>query len=139
MGMYTEIVVKINIVRKQIGSNNFNILDYMFNPNTSCTLEDIIIPDDVFFKCSRWEDVGSMNSFYHHPNRVSDWYSPQFGTEDNVYIFARNDLKNYGSEIEKFFSWLNTLDLGYENDFIGYSLYEEDDIPVIYNKGIKND
>jgi len=140
MGMYTEVVVKINFTRKRVGSNNFNILDYMFNPGTRLMTDDykpadaIELPDHAFFKCARWDSVGSMSSFYHHPERVNSWTTQEWNGPDDVYLFARNDLKNYDSEIEKFFNWLNTLDLMCPNEFLGYSLYEEDDTPIIYNK-----
>lgn len=139
MGMHTEVVVKINFARKQIGDNNFNILDYMFNQNTKLMTDDykpsdkITIPEHPFFKCQRWDCIGNMSSFYHHPDRVSSWVTTH-GNEDSIYLFARNDLKNYDDEIDKFFDWLNTLDFMYSGEFIGYSLYEEDSTPTIYNK-----
>ena len=138
MGMYTEVVLKINFTRRQIGDNNFKILDYMFNENTKLMTDDykpsteITIPDHPFFQCSRWDSVGNMSSYYHHPERISSWVTDASG--DDVYLFARNDLKNYDNEIDKFFDWLNTLNCMYEGDFIGYSIYEEDSMPKIYNK-----
>ena len=139
MGMYTEIVVKIDFTRKKIGSKNFDILDYMFNPDTELMDDNyepigLEIPEHEFFKCHRWDCVGNMNSFYHHPDRVNSWAITN-GNADSIYLFARNDLKNYDSEIEKFFDWLNTLDFGYSGDFVGYSLYEEDRTPTIHYKG----
>ena len=135
MGMYTEVVVKIYIDKKRIGENNYNILDYMFNPNTKLITDDYKPVEHEFFKCSRWDSVGNMSSFYHHPNRVSDWYIPPYNeNDDEVYIFARNDLKDYDGEIDKFFDWINTLDIMYTDEFIGYSLYEEDNEPTIYKK-----
>ena len=74
-----------------------------------------------------------MCSFYHHPASVNSWVKAN-GREDDIHLFARNDLKNYDDEIEKFFDWLNTLNFGCEGDFIGYSLYEEENTPTIYNK-----
>lgn len=140
MGMYTEVVVKIDFTREQIGSNNFDILDYMFNPQTTLITENykpnssIVIPDHEFFKCHRWDSIGNSNSFYHHPNRVNSWYFPDYEDGNSIYLFARNDLKNYDGEVEKFFDWLNTLPIMHKGDFIGYSLYEELDTPTIYNK-----
>lgn len=139
MGMYTEIVVKINFAREKIGSNNFDILDYMFNPNTKLMTDNykpvssITLPDHEFFKCHRWDSVGRGSSFYHHPDRVNSWL-PGHWDVDDVYLFARNDLKDYDSEIEKFFNWLNTLNCEHQGKFIGYSLYEEDSTPTIYRK-----
>ena len=131
--MYTEIVIKIDFDRKTIGSDNFDILEYMFKRDSNLEVEDLTLPEHEFFKCNRWDSVGNMCSFYHHPNSISDWYVPHYQADkDSVYLFARNDLKNYDSEIEKFFDWLNTLNLMYEDDYIGYSLYEENNAPTIY-------
>ena len=137
MGMYTEVVVKINFNRKEIGDKAFNILEYMFNRYTELELENLELPDHPFFKCLRWDCIGNMSSFYHHPNSISDWYIPHYNLpmedETNVYIFARNDLKNYDGEIDKFFDWIQQYNVAYTDEFIGYSLYEEDDTPKIYN------
>jgi len=139
MGMYTEIVVKLNFTRKQVGDNNFNILDYMFNPDTNLMTNDhkplgsIEIPNHEFFRCQRWDCVGNMSSFYHHPERVNSWIADR-DNKDDVYLFARNDLKNYDGEIQKFFDWINTLNISYDGDFIGYSIYEEEKTPTIYNQ-----
>lgn len=135
MGMYTEIVVKICINKSRIGIDNYNILKYMFNENTNIEIEDLVLPEHPFFKCSRWDYIGISSSFYHHPNEVNDWFIPSFAkTDDEVYIFSRSDLKNYSNEIENFFDWVNTLDIMHPNDFIGYSLYEEDNTPTVYLK-----
>lgn len=143
MGMYTEVVVKIQIRKNKIGEQAFNILEAMFYKNSDVWCYEIEnLPDHEFFKCARWSSVGSCSSFYHHPNTISDWYYPKYeklGDDTTIYIFNRSDLKNYDNEIQKFFDWLNTLNLdNCEGDFIGYSLYKEDNDPVIYKyKGIK--
>lgn len=135
MGMYTEIVVKLQF-DKEVGNDNYKILSYLFNPLDVNEKEDLIIPEHDFFKCSRWESIGHCSSFYHHPNNVSDWYVLSFRIEDvSTYAFSRSDLKNYDNEIEKFFDWYSTLNTNEcIGDFIGYSLYEEDNTPTIYNK-----
>jgi len=138
MGMYTEIVVKITINKTKIGEQAFSILEALFNPNTDVVIKDITnLPSHEFFNCDRWVQIGNSHSFYHHPNAVADWYYPSYeilNDYTDIHIFNRSDLKNYDNEIEKFFDWINTLNIGYDGDFIGYSLYEEDDTPTIYNR-----
>jgi len=136
MGMYTEIVVKIEINKVNVGEQAFSILEAMFNPNSCIDLDELELPNHSFFRCDRWQLIGNSSSFYHHPHVVGDWYYPRYETLSNdtdIYIFSRSDLKNYNSEIEQFFDWLDCLMLNNSNgDFIGYSLYEEETTPTIF-------
>lgn len=137
MGMYTEIVVRFNFIPSEIEDNEYKILDFMFNPNSDLDESDFgSLPSHDFFKCSRWASIGSCSSFYHHPNAVKDWYKPEYEIKNpnsSRYVFNRSDLKNYDNEIGLFFDWLDSLGLFYEGEFMGYSLYEEDNTPTIYN------
>lgn len=137
MGMYTEIIVRFSFKPSELKDVEYKILDYMFNPNSSLDKSDIdTLPSHNFFKCSRWDSIGSCSSFYHHPNAVKDWYIPEYYKQipdTEVYVFNRSDLKNYSNEIHLFFEWLDSLGLFHEGEFMGYSLYEEDNTPKVYN------
>lgn len=137
MGMYTEVVFRAEINEEELGKDIFDIFDYMFNPDTNVERYDLILPKHEFFKCQRWDSVGNMSSFYHHPNRVVDWYIPYYNNMDkkypDVHIFSRNDLKDYDEEIREFFDWVDSLGIFREGEYMGYSLYEEDNTPTIYN------
>jgi hypothetical protein len=135
MGMYTEVVFRATINRSKMNTDDFAILSYLFNPSDDKRREDLTLPEHEFFKCQRWFSIGRSSSFHHHPNVIKDWYQPSHqNTEaDNVYIFSRSDLKDYDGEIDLFFDWIDTLGLFYKDEFMGYSLYEEDDTPTIFN------
>lgn len=57
--------------------------------------------------------------FYH--DRLYNHYNVEF----------RSSLKNYDREIESFFAWVAPHCVT-TNDFIGYSLYEEDRYPTLF-------
>ena len=129
MGMYTEVVVKINFNKDEIGVDNLKILEYLFNNNNDSTIDESKLPNHLFFQTPRWKSIGNSCSFYHHPRVINDWYE----FNNSIYIFSRSDLKNYDNEIELFFDWLNTLTLTVsDNEYIGYSQYEDDLTPKIY-------
>ena len=139
MGMYTEVIFRGTISKSKVGNDIFDIFDYMFNPNSRVDINSLKLPDHEFFKCQRWSSIGNMSSFYHHPNRVVDWYIPYYNLpiENNtdVYIFSRNDLKNYNGEIDKFFDWVQTLGIFHDGEYMGQSMYEEYNTPKIYIQG----
>jgi hypothetical protein len=128
MGMYTEILVKIDFNKVNINKNNLDILKYMFEEYSDIEKEELVLPNFDFFKCDRWGFIGRSSSFYHHPTPINSWYED----ENWVYIFSRSDFKNYDNEIDKFFDWLRSLNLVDKNTFIGYSLYEESNTPHLY-------
>jgi len=130
MGMYTEILVRVTIDKSQTPANVIDILDYMFNPNTTISEGDLTTDDHPFFDCPRWSMVGSCSSYYHHPVAVKSWYD----TSGDIYIYSRSDLKNYSNEIEMFFHWINDYTDNFKDECIGYSWYEESDIPTLILK-----
>jgi hypothetical protein len=134
MGMYTEIIFRAVINKNKLGPEVYNILDYLFNPSSKIANEELVLPNHKFFTCPRWQHIGNSSSFYHHPNTVNDWYQSPYDTSEDkdVYVFSRSDLKNYDGEIELFFDWVDTLDIFHPEEFMGYSLYEEDSLPEIY-------
>lgn len=127
--MYTELVLKCSL-KEDIDENAKNILDYLFNNKE---LDENKIPNHEFFKCQRWNHIGSSSSYYHIPFALSRW-----DTKIGSYLFSRSDLKNYDDEIDKFLDWINPYIEDYNSDdklCIGYKWYEEDEIPtLIYKK-----
>lgn len=122
MGMYTELVIKCHIKRNLPDTVN-EILNCMFNG----TEEPEHLPDHLFFKCPRWNAVGSCSSYYHIPESLS------FYREG--YLFSRSDLKNYDDEIDLFLNWVKKYVDELPDRCIGWTWYEEDDSPeLIYNK-----
>lgn len=117
MGMYTEILIKCDIDESRLSETDLKILDYLFNGKE----EPEVLPDNEFFKCSRWRLIGSCSSYYHIP-----WSDSKY---DKGYLFSRSDIKNYSGEISLFFDWIRPLLGQVEGDCIGYSWYEENQAP----------
>ena len=122
MGMYTEVLVKARL-KKDLPDNVLKVVDFMFGNGNPPD----VLPEHPFFTLPRWDLVGRCSSWYHHPSTVNsinkeytDWA-----------VFSRSDLKNYGGEIEAFFDWFRTVIDEEEGKCIGYSWYEEDDIPSL--------
>ena len=122
MGMYTEIVIKCSI-KENLPESIVSVLHYLFNNGD----EVAELPNHPFFKCSRWRAVGSCSSFYHIP-----WADSKY-SED--YLFSRSDLKNYDNEIALFFDWLDPYIEELTDKCVGWSWYEENDVPeLVYKK-----
>ena len=129
MGMYTEIVFKAT-VRKDIDKKAMQILEHLFNSGPRP--DKLELPEHAFFETWRWQSIGSCSSFYHHPRSVSDWYDVEYS--DSIYIFSRSDLKNYDSEIDKFFDWIMPYIDEPGGQCIGWRWYEEDEQPTLILK-----
>lgn len=130
MGMYTEIFFKAELV-KDVPEEVVAILQHLVEGDLSEAYAGEL-PDHPLFQCQRWDMLGRGGSAYFSENSLpvlkKDWFTKQW----NVVLNA--NLKNYGSEIEKFFDWIDPyVDLP-EGRFMGYELYEESDEPSIYVK-----
>jgi hypothetical protein len=124
MGMYTELVIKVGIIRDKPEEVDF-ILNFLFNPNSANDIwnekmeirSEVVLPDHPFFKCPRWTAVGRSNSYYHIP-ACCNFY-------DGSNLFSRSDLKDYDNEISLFLDWINPYLCGDMGNFIGWKWYEE--------------
>lgn len=118
MGMYTELIFKAEI-RGDIPNEVRAVLHHLFNDGEAPTT----LPDHEFFKCDRWGMVGKCSSFYHVPFALSRY--------TDGYIFSRSDLKDYDDEIRKFVDWVMPYIRAEEGACIGWSWYEEADLPTL--------
>lgn len=126
MGMYTEIMVKADVNLTELSDCDRSVLDYMFGGGE----RPDVLPDHAFFKLPRWDYIGQCSSFYHHPKAVNS-FDQSYG-----YIFSRSDLKNYDNEIAQFFNWFSPLTTAEPGKCIGYSWYEEDNVPTLIYKQV---
>lgn len=120
MGMYTECMFRARI-KKEIPESVEKVIRYFFDDGEQP--EDL--PDHEFFKCSRWDYLFSCPA--HHRGKAN-LISLSEGNRD---IFNLCDIKNYDGEISKFFDWINPYLDTYPGACIGWSWYEEDDLPVL--------
>ena len=129
MGMYTEIYVKA-VLKKDVDDNVVNVINYMLGID-DVELEDLTIPSHSLFETDRWDSMLRSGSYYHVPYTVKLFEYNDIS--ENYYLVVRSDFKNYGGEVEKFFDWIKQyLYKGLDKQFIGYSLREEDDEPILY-------
>lgn len=120
MGMYTEILVKVEIVDSATDIDKA-VLHYLFGDSDE---EPSQLPDHEFFTKNRWSCIGRSSSYYHIPESTSV-------IADDEYIFSRSDFKNYGGEADAFFEWLRGVAIPATGECYGWIWYEEDDAPTL--------
>jgi hypothetical protein len=129
MGMYTEIHFRAELV-SDVPEEVLAVLRHLVDWEEP---EPETLPDHELFQCPRWDMLGQCSSAYFPDHPESSLTFEGVGLR-RWSVFLNADLKNYGSEIEKFFDWIDPYVRGSQGQFLGYSLYEEDDNPIIYHK-----
>jgi hypothetical protein len=124
MGNYTEIYVNCRLI-KDIPQEVYGVCQYLFNGGYRPVVSDL--PNHPFFKCDRWDRVGNGNSQYFQPVAVSHFYYDDIAKEH--FICSTSNLKNYDSECELFFEWIQPyIPAGESGRVIGWiSPYADDD------------
>lgn len=127
MGMYTEVLLKANILTED--PQVVAVLKHLWQEGPSPET----LPAHPLFACARWTALGSGSSFYHHPAAVISVVKIEGGCADTLdwYVFIRVDLKNYEEEVEKFFDWIMPYVHDGAGQTVGYSWYEEERDPSL--------
>lgn len=127
MGMYTELVLKCSF-KNDTPQEALGVIRHLFAGGPLASQ----VPDHPFFSKPRWDHIGSLSSYYHHPKAINDLHDNFSG----LYLFSRSDLKNYDGEIEAFLDWVDPYVDERPGQCIGWSWYEEDLSPtLVYKKG----
>lgn len=120
MGMYTEVMARATIT-----------------PNAAETikvfLEGGVLKDrHPFWRTPRASSVFRGSSAYFPEG--AEYTLKKNSYYDEYDLSFRSSLKNYDGEAEKFFDWLkdNLAEGERPGRFLGYTLYEEDTMPVMY-------
>lgn len=121
MGMYTEV-----FFRAYVDEAAADVLQRLRNGKLASA------PDHPFFSTERCSAVVNGGSSYFPDANHFVVTGPALGGQFSVSF--RANLKNYDDEIGKFFDWVQPHVFGFEGDFIGYTLYEEDDVPTLIYK-----
>jgi len=129
MGMYTELHFNAKL-REDTPESVITVLKYMldFKPGDP----QPPLPDHPLFKTDRWLVMLSMDSYYFAADTHSTLRKDEIN--DDWYLCIRCNLKNYGSEIEKFIDWIDPYVDAFEGDFLGFSRYEESEDPTLIRK-----
>lgn len=127
MGMYTEIYVKVGL-KEDTPKAVIDVLTYMMGESETCPSK---LPGHELFTKGRWVFMLRCSSYYHIPMSVGSlWYDD---IARQWFLVNRSDLKNYEGEIESFFDWISDyVEVLSDKKFIGYELYEEEDVPTFY-------
>lgn len=142
MGMYTEIYVNVDLV-KDTPQDVIDLLRCMCRTVSAKHLYDKPCPVDaseIEYNSDRYNEIMSQ-----YPDRFSSlfcncsYYTPNTSVAELSYdgisnqwsLLGKGDIKNYDGEIEKFFKLIAPYA---ENNFIGYSRYEECESPSLYFK-----
>ncbi len=123
MGMYTEIYVNVDL-KKETPDEVLNVLKSM------CYHEGF--DRDVYLKDKplRWRLLFNDGSYYTPLTSCANLTFDKI--RDAWSLLGKGDIKNYGGEIEAFFEWIKPWVDGIPGDFIGYSRYEEDQVPTLH-------
>ena len=122
MGMYTELIFGAEL-KSDTPIDVINTLKYLVG--------DIDKPDNLLYTEDRNPLMGG--SYYFGVNTaVTKMY---FDKISNAWVLSsRANIKNYGSEIEKFLEWIKPFidsGSGYK-EMYAIVIYEEDETPTLY-------
>jgi hypothetical protein len=128
MGMYTELYMSAEL-KEDTPKIVKDVIMFLFNDRWE--VEDLEeLPEHSFFKCHRWDMLGSCSSYSFTPFALSTAIDDDIGR--CVYFTTRSDLKNYDDEIALFIDFIKPHIEG--DGHIGHYRYEEDREPtLIYN------
>lgn len=119
MGMYTEIMFRGRVPDDAPSEvlAALNIIAYGEDATVNI--------DHPLFQTERWTNLGRGTSYYFPEHAES--FVRHHGAYKYYDVFLSADLKNYHSEIELFFDWINPYVDALPGEFLGYSLYEGND------------
>lgn len=133
MGMYTEIFFRAAVDPKLVPFLTKWIEEGYYDYFGGGTDEWIPDPDHEFFKCDRWISLAGDNDSY-FPMAYGAKLSQPFTFDSDHWVLSLHTcIKNYDSEYEKFFKWIDPYIMESKGDFIGYTLYEESTAPTLHH------
>jgi hypothetical protein len=131
MGMYTELNCAF-LLSKNAPRQIVDILLYMTG---QCLTEPADLPPHPLFGDTRWESMLTGSSAYFNGDPHSIISLDEFSDSHRVTI--RCNFKNYDNEIAKFLDWITPYIDALPGDFIGYSRYEDTEVPtLLYHPGL---
>lgn len=134
MGMYTEVFFRAEVMNlpdpaqallTAVSSGDFESAEHA---------ADQI--DHEFFRKDRWLSVFCGCSAYFESDGGTVFKQKQYpicgGNDFSLQV--QSSLKNYDGEAEAFFDWIRpyTAEAYIGGGFVGYTLYEEADSPILY-------
>lgn len=129
MGMYTEFHFNVEL-RKDVPGEVVDALVAMLNFPAG---KNISPPAHDLFSADRWMYMLTCDSYYFRADTHSTLRLDE--STDTYFLCVRANLKNYGSEIEKFVDWITPYVRAHDGDFLGFSRHEETEVPTLHFYG----
>lgn len=126
MGMYTKIFVDVNF-KENLPNDVILALKIMVGDLDLVYYSRSDLPNHKLFDTTRWDFMLQCSSYYHTPFSLSKLHYDDIAK--SYYLTSSSDFKNYNNEVDLFFDFISKY---VENGFLGYSLYEEDEVPTLY-------
>ena len=123
--MYTEVFFRAEL-KKETPPDVINLIRAW----TEGGADLMDVPDHEFFKCDRWTSLPIGGSAYFPTGSGPLFARSEWG--GYWALIFHSSLKNYDGEAEKFFDWIERYTLAGVGEFLGFTLYEEDDLPKLH-------
>ena len=124
--MYTKLSIDLSF-KENLPREVVTALEVMVGDKST---EDIVssdLPNHNLFKTYRWDFMLRCSSYYHTPFNLTKLHYDDIAK--SYYLTSSSDFKNYDDEVNLFFDFIKDY---VEEGFLGYSLYEEDEVPTLY-------
>jgi len=123
--MYTELNCAFQL-GKETPQKIVDILLFMVRVTG---VEPVNLPSHTLFSTDRWDSMLITGSVYFKGDTHS---TVRLDEDDEQYhVTIRTNFKNYQGEVEKFLEWITPYIDALDGDFIGYSRYEETEVPTL--------
>lgn len=126
MGMYTKLSVDLSF-KANLPKEVVTALKVMVGHEGTKEISRSDLPKHELFKTPRWDFMLRCSSYYHTPFSLTKLHYDDLA--EHYYLTSSSDFKNYDDEVNLFFDFIKDY---VEEGFLGYSLYEEDQTPILY-------
>jgi hypothetical protein len=126
MGMYTELNCAVRL-KKDTPTPVIAVLLICWITES---LRPSPLPAHPLFNTNCWRFILTGSSYYFACCEAQSAVWPDEITNQYC-VSVRANLKNYDGEIEKFIDWITPHIDAMEGDFVGYSRYEETEVPTL--------
>jgi hypothetical protein len=126
MGTYTEINCAFELI-KETPQDVIAILTHMLDRRNH---RPTPMPTHPLFETESWDMLLTSSSYYFAATEAQSavWLDEIDGQHR---VAIRSNLKNYDDEIEEFIDWITPYIDALPGDFLGYSRYENTEVPTL--------
>ena len=126
MGVYTKLSIDL-CFKDNLPKDVITALEVMVGHKSLEDIDKSDLPKHKLFESSRWDFMLRCSSYYYTPFSLTKFHYDDIA--ENYYLTSSSDFKNYDDGVNLFFDFIKAY---VEEGFLGYSLYEEDEVPTLY-------